>query len=120
MLQYDIPLVLQVYSALIVSFLAGMHWHIGMTESEGQHNLLWISNAVVLTAWVTVFVPSAATACLIFALLFGGLVLMDRSLFHRGLLPPWFYRLRVHISGIVIVTLTATAAVLWFADSRIR
>jgi len=110
-LQVDVQLVLRAYSALIVSFLAGIHWQIGLSEPNSPRHLLMTSNAFALAAWVTVFIEVGAAAWTLFAVLFAGLLMLDRRLLRRGLLPPWFYRLRFRITMIVVVVLLCTAAI---------
>jgi hypothetical protein len=94
-----------VYGALIVSFLSGIHWHIALTPVESPRHLLVLTNAFALAAWGIVFVEPASAAWLLFATLFALLLLVDRLLFGVGLLPSWFYRLRIRISVIVIASL---------------
>lgn len=101
----DIEPVLGTYSALIVSFLAGIHWHIGLSQKPAPGHLIWISNAFVLTAWGGVFVQPDPVAWALFAVLFAGLLYIDRGLFQLDLHARWFYRLRLRISTVVISSL---------------
>ena len=112
----DVDTALRVYSALIVSFLAGIHWHVGMSRSGSEGWLLWESNVVVLVAWALVFIDSSALVCLLFAGLYVAVLLFDRALSKKEILPDWFYRLRVRVSTVVIVALLITAAV--FATTK--
>ena len=54
--RYDVPPfdareALLVYSAVILSFLAGIHWQIGITSGDAPRNLLILTNVVALAAW---------------------------------------------------------------------
>lgn len=108
-IQADVELVLRVYSALIVSFLSGIHWQIGISKQEAPGYLLWMSNAVVLASWGFVFVQPGVVAWLLFVIVFSVLLVLDRILFRLDLVTSWFYRLRVRISIVVMVSLLVTA-----------
>lgn len=103
---------LRVYSALIVSFLAGIHWHVAISSGAGNPRLLVASNAVVLAAWAFAFWGSFAAANVSFALLFVAVLLIDRTLAAADILPKWFYAIRVRVSATVIGLLLTTAVLL--------
>ena len=102
---FDARHVLLIYSALIVSFLAGMHWHIALTQEDAPRHLMLLTNAFVLAAWGTVFISFSFISWFIFALLMVKLLAIDRLLLRAELLPPWFYTLRRHVSLIVVISL---------------
>ncbi len=108
-IQADVELVLRVYSALIVSFVSGIHWQIGISKQAAPGYLLWMSNAVVLASWGFVFAQPGAVAWLLFVMVFAGLLVLDRILFRLELVSSWFYQLRVRISIIVLVSLLVAA-----------
>ncbi len=108
-IQADLELVLRVYSALIVSFISGIHWQIGISKQEAPGYLLWMSNAVVLASWGFVFAQPGIVAWLLFVIVFAVLLVLDRILFRLDLVSSWFYQLRVRISIIVMMSLLVAA-----------
>lgn len=100
---------MQVYAALLISFLAGIHWHIGLSQAGAPSYLLFVSNMFVLLAWVIIFLADISVSWLLLTILFVGLILLDRALFRMGLLPEWFFHLRIRISMIVIAASTSMA-----------
>lgn len=107
----DVDTLLRTYVALIISFLAGMQWQIGISRLGTTAHLLWVSNGFVLASWVVISSAPNVVVWLLYASLFVGLLLIDRYLTNNGFIEPWFYRLRRNVSAIVILTLVVTAAV---------
>ncbi|MDJ0955782.1 MAG: DUF3429 domain-containing protein [Arenicellales bacterium] len=108
---FDIEFATQVYAALLISFLAGIHWHIGISHIGAPRHLLFISNAFVLLAWGFVFLQTTAVSWILFAILFLGLIVLDRALSRMGLLPKWFFHLRINISVLVCTALLCMAVI---------
>lgn len=70
-LTWHAPIVhaLVVYSALIISFLGGVHWGVAFSQpSNAQRHLLW-GVAVVILAWGAVLLPWAIVSLSVFVLL---------------------------------------------------
>lgn len=106
---FDARQALLVYSAVILSFLAGIHWQIAIGNDGAPRNLMVMSNVVALAAWVIVFLEPLYIAWLFFAILYVKVLSIDRVLFGDGLLQQWFYRLRFRVSSIVVASLLVVA-----------
>lgn len=106
------PLALQaisVYAAVIVSFLGGIQWGIGVATLEQQphtaRTLFLLSVVPSLLAWAMLFLP-ATTSRLVVALFLVGFVWVIDALLHlQKVIPVWFFRLRCIASAAVILTL---------------
>lgn len=95
------------YSAVIISFLAGIHWACYLFFADRcPRNLLLTSNAVALLAWLSLLVPQHQPWQLLLQILcFLYLLVLDYKLNISGILPPWFYALRRNASVIVVLAL---------------
>lgn len=93
---------IQIYGALIASFISGIHWGAAILSSEGTAvRLLFLSNVAALLAWLAALLPPSS-GFLLLAVLFAAFLIVDRQLRRRGLWPEWFWTLRVVISAVVI------------------
>lgn len=93
----------QIYGAVIASFVAGIHWGAALMGPERfGPRLLAASNGAALIAWVAALLPPAP-GFFILAALFPLLALIDRQLFQARLWPLWFWRLRATITALVTV-----------------
>ncbi|WP_193335149.1 DUF3429 domain-containing protein [Devosia beringensis] len=90
------------YGAVIASFVCGVHWGQFMSQSETMPvNLLVTSNVGALLAWGflglgQVWVSGAALGL---ALLLAGVLALDAIMLRRGVIDPWFWRLRWQASA---------------------
>jgi hypothetical protein len=96
-------------AAIILSFLAGIHWGVILAKNETAAPLRSIALAIAapLIGWMAVFV--AEPMC--FALLivgFAGQGAWDNFAAHRGLLPQWFSKIRM-VMTIIVVAILAVA-----------
>ena len=91
------------YSAVIVSFIAGIHWGIYMFK-EAPINLFIHSNISTLFAWFAVLVNTPISFGIILICFFY-LLFIDKQLYDAEILDQWYIRLRVNISLIVLTTL---------------
>jgi len=95
------------YSAVIVSFLCGIHWAAHLFFAERcPRNLLVTSNAVALLAWLSLLMGGAPPGLLLLALCFLYLLALDVKLRDAGILPAWFFRLRRNATVIVVLCLS--------------
>lgn len=100
--------VLQSYSAIILSFLGGIHWG----RALGAQNIYAVplligSNVMALAAWLTLLLN---TPILIYSILMACFALhyqTDRALAKLSILTPAFLRLRGHATLGVLVCLAA-------------
>lgn len=99
----DLRLILVSYGAVIVSFIAGIHWGIYLHQ-EAPVNLFLHSNIAAVLAWVAVLLPwpfgtPLLVACFIY------LLAIDRRLFTCALIDPWFMAMRIRITALVVAAL---------------
>ncbi|WP_421697349.1 DUF3429 domain-containing protein [Ancylobacter sp.] len=92
----------QIYGAVIASFVCGIHWGAALVAAEGLAlRLFLISNIAALLGWVAALLP-AGPGFLLLAVLFAALLLVDRHLWRARLWPLWFWRLRGIITAVVV------------------
>jgi hypothetical protein len=104
-------LIAQTYSAIIISFLCGIHWAVHLFFCEKcPRNLLITSNIIALTAWLSLLSPTHRIAFLLQIFCFLYLLLIDAKIREAGILPDWFYILRRNATGIVVISLGITVA----------
>lgn len=100
------------YSAIIITFLSGLHWASYFFFSERcPLNLFVTSNIFALIAWSSLLIPQLELAIFVQVLCFLALLLLDKKLLETAVLPEWFYHLRRNATVIVVLSL-ATLAVL--------
>lgn len=91
----------QIYGAVIASFVCGIHWGAALFAAEGLAlRLFLMSNIAALLGWVAALLP-VGPGFLLLAVLFAALLLVDRHLWRAGLWPLWFWRLRCVITAVV-------------------
>lgn len=94
------------YSAVIISFLCGIHWVIYLFFSaKCSQNLLIISNIVTLISWFCVILSPKVAYLLIQSACFIYLLIIDIKLYKEDILPKWFYYLRRNATLLVIIIL---------------
>lgn len=96
-------------AAIILSFLAGIHWGIVLNKNEVaiSSRSIVVAVAAPLTGWVAVFV----TEPMCFALLivgFAGQGAWDNIAAHNGLLPRWFSKIRMIMTIFVVAILAVS------------
>ncbi len=102
------------YGAVILSFLAGIHWGVYLFLSPScPYNLFITSNIAALLGWLSLLIFPHWGSFLLLILCFSWLLLIDHKLFKLDIIPDWFYRLRVHATIIVIVSLLSLALINW-------
>lgn len=108
----DAALIASTYSAVIISFLCGIHWaaYLFFADRCPRH-LLIRSNVVALLAWVSLQTGNQLTTSLLQILCFLYLLALDSKLRDAGLLAEWFFRLRRNATLIVVSCLLLIAAV---------
>lgn len=95
--------VILTYGAVIVSFIAGVHWGIFLFR-DTQLNLFIHSNIVALLAWLAVIIAMSWSAWILI-LCFSYLLFIDKKLYNTRTIEPWYFRLRTAASLIVISTI---------------
>jgi Protein of unknown function (DUF3429) len=97
------------YSAVILSFLAGIEWGLAIRDESGTESTraiaLGLSSVSSLAAWAVLWLPSptwqVASALALFVAAWGA----DQWMASRGLLPTWFVDLRTAVSALVAAIL---------------
>lgn len=96
------PYIQLFYGSVILSFMSGVLWGFATRARGGQAATGYLLS--VLPALWAFFMtgggPVAAGTNLIFG--FAGLLLLDAAFSHWGLTPPWWMRLRLLLSAVVI------------------
>ncbi len=104
---------LTTYSAVILSFLGGIQWGIGVSISESAprsaKTLFYLSVVPSLLAWTMLMIPHPISRVLVAISIFGFVWIIDTLLNLQRLIPAWFYKLRTVITGSVISTLVIAA-----------
>jgi Protein of unknown function (DUF3429) len=106
------PLALQsltTYAAVIISFLGGIQWGIGIATLEQQpqtaRSLFLLSVVPSLLAWAMLFLPASESRVVVALFLVAFVWVIDALLYLQKVIPPWFFRLRSITSAVVMVTL---------------
>jgi len=109
----DGALIASTYSAVIISFLCGIHWATYLFFAERcPRNLLITSNIVALLAWVSLQATNQLITTVLQALCFLYLFALDSKLRDAGILADWFYRLRRNATIIVVLCLLVIAGLI--------
>ena len=94
------------YSAVILSFLSGIHWACYLFfAAQCPRNLLLTSNIVALLAWLSLLAMDSPWAMLLQISCFLYLLVLDAKLHIVGLLPRWFFTLRRNVTTLVVLML---------------
>lgn len=94
------------YSAVILSFLSGIHWACSLFfAAQCPRNLLLTSNIVALLAWLSLLAMDSPWAMLLQIGCFLYLLVLDAKLHIVGLLPCWFFALRRNVTTLVVLML---------------
>jgi hypothetical protein len=107
----DGAVIASTYSAVIISFLCGIHWAAYLFFADrSPRNLLIISNIVALLAWVSLLLANQLAAALLQAACFVFLLGLDVRLRDAGIYTERFFRLRRNATLIVVICLLLIAA----------
>jgi hypothetical protein len=104
------PYVLLSYGTVILAFMSGVLWGFA-TRAEGQVAATGYALSVLPALWAFFFVgggPVSAAMYLIFG--FIGLLGLDWMFWRQGLAPPWWMRLRVGLTAVVVFCLSTVVA----------
>ncbi|MEI6738381.1 MAG: DUF3429 domain-containing protein [Pseudomonadota bacterium] len=97
------------YAAIIVSFLGGIQWGVGISTHEQQphtaRSLFMLSIVPSLLAWAMLFLPASASRIVVAIFLVGFVWIIDALLYLQKVIPVWFFTLRSSVSGVVVVSL---------------
>ena len=110
----NVPAALVAYAAIILSFMAGVHWGLAMRAPDAPDGpaatrLMMLSVVPAIIAWFAVL-AAAQTALLILALLFTALLPVDLWAISHRLAPPWYRPLRLQLTAAVLAALALAVA----------
>lgn len=114
LIPFDIKLAMIGYAAVILSFIAGIHWGVALSkielnsESNLAFKLLLMSNVIALWAWLMWVWPTPENSALGLAAGFILMLILDWVWLHLPERTPWFWRLRWHATSVAIVSLVLT------------
>ena len=91
---------LLLYGTVILSFMSGVNWGFA-TRAEGRHAAVLYALSTLPALWA-VFLGFST---LLLALGFLALLLLDRHARKAGLAPPWWMRLRLLLTALVVLCL---------------
>jgi Protein of unknown function (DUF3429) len=103
------PYMALAYGTIILSFMSGVLWGFA-TKATGPEAALGYAISVIPALWAFFFVGGGPVSSAIwlscgFLLLIG----LDAVFWQRGLAPPWWMRLRVMLTLVVLACLMVTA-----------
>jgi len=100
------------YAAIILSFMGAIHWGVAMSNvSDKSNQQLGISVIPPLLAWLALLLP-VIYGYGILIISFSFLCLMDKALNKRGVLPEWYYPMRVILTYVVVLCLIGASLAL--------
>ena len=97
-------MVAHTYGAVIVAFLGGIQWGVSLTQESNKQYFI-ISNVLALMAWFSLFAFASFMGITILIVAFILALLVDRHAHQTGIIPTWFWHLRIRITGIVATAL---------------
>lgn len=106
---------LLLYAAVILSFMGGVQWGLAMSSPRAGPSMVRRYVASVLPAilaWIALFLETRA-GLFVLALGFVALLVYDIWTVRAGEAPAWYERLRLGLTGVVVlcISLTLTFAV---------
>ena len=97
------------YGTIILSFMSGVLWGFA-TRTTGTVAATGYALSVIPALWAFFFVGGGPTSAAIYLIAgFVGLLALDATFAAQGLTPPWWMRLRVLLTGIVVAALLPVA-----------
>jgi hypothetical protein len=105
--QYEssISLALLAYGAVILSFMGAIHWGVAIElENTLQKMQLGWSVVPALIGWVALLLP-VIYGYSILIIAFSALCIVDSYMTKQKAMPPWYPRLRVPLTAVVVLSL---------------
>jgi len=94
------------YAAVILTFLAGIHWGVALNPKHKASQTLFVSsNVMALTAWLSLNLSKTSQTLLLLLIGFVVQLIIDTVLYRKHWLREWFFKLRAIASAIVIGSL---------------
>ncbi len=94
------------YSAIILSFVCGVHFMMGVIEPTATGKCMFSSALLYsLVGWASVWSPVYATSLLLLIACFLGHMAIDYKLGKFAIMPSWFRQLKLLTTSIVVLIL---------------
>jgi Protein of unknown function (DUF3429) len=104
------PYVSLAYGTIILSFMSGVLWGFVASRATGQAAAVGYALSTIPALWAFFLVGNGPISAAIWlAAGFLLLLLLDFIFWERTLAPPWWLRLRVGLTSVVIACLMVTA-----------
>lgn len=107
------------YAAIILSFLAGIHWGVVVMDVKDGHrpphmtSLLFTSTVISLIAWVCLLLTHRGIALAILAACYVAVYVIDHTLTKGGHFPKGYLKMRSVITSLVVPILVIASVLLW-------
>ncbi|WP_424933922.1 DUF3429 domain-containing protein [Amaricoccus macauensis] len=99
------PYVIVFYGTIILAFMSGVLWGFA-TKVEGSRAALGYGLSTLPALWAFFFVGGGAERALVFLIAgYLGLLALDYRFSAWGLTPPWWMRLRIVLTSLVLMCL---------------
>lgn len=92
------------YGAVILSFMGGIHWGVGMAGAAPDRHRLVLSVVPALLGWLALLLEGRS-GLLLLAAAFLLLVAYDLAAARKRTVPEWYPALRLPLTGIVVLSL---------------
>jgi hypothetical protein len=97
------------YAAVIVSFMAGLHWAYAIAvpslDDRMRRRLLTVSVAPPILVWILLSLVGQRHVLLVAAVCLVAIAVVDARLRREPWFPPWFWRLRVQLTTVAVIAL---------------
>lgn len=100
---YNLMFEFKIYSALILSFLGGINWGLGLKHENFKVILYSVFPAIF--AWLLFFLGNNYLFLLFLIFLFTVQIIADYKIHKLGLIEKWFLKLRFQATAIVIISI---------------
>lgn len=97
------------YGAVILAFMGGIHWGLGMPGALPDGRRLGLSVVPALLGWAALLL-GGRLGLLLLAAAFLGLLAVDLATTLSAVAPPWYPRLRLPLTALVVASLLLAAA----------
>ena len=95
------------YGAIIISFISGSHWSlVQSSRGEPKPVILFESNFIALVAWLTLFLGTIYSICVLL-LCFAYLLSIEKRFCRDNNVPSWYFKLRVQVTTLVCILLVS-------------
>ncbi|MDF0599308.1 DUF3429 domain-containing protein [Psychromarinibacter sp. C21-152] len=105
------PYVLLSYGTVILSFMSGVLWGFA-TRAEARAAATGYALSVIPALWAFVFVGGGVQSAAIYLITgFVGILGIDWVFWRHDLAPPWWMRLRIGLTAVVVACLTVVLVI---------